>query len=402
MMRFLFGLPILFTLSCEGELAAPRDMGPMSEPDALPAVDMPDAADMSLMDAPVDMSEGPDPLCIGVTCQANAICAGGTCYCAPGYMGDPEAGCTEGNPCDGVTCAFGATCDDDGECSCDPGFLPDALDGCEYDIPTEPAERTAMEVCERWNADYPEQAAIQWQVEPADQCDPGILDPDFQLDAIRRVSLFRWLTGLAAVTTNVDYLRWTQACAAALDAEDAGATAVDDTFQCYSEDAAKGAAESNLLRSAASPADSVDTYMEDAGEMRLAHRRWILNPDMGATGFGFRGQYSCMYALDQSGGLVSPPFVAYPMGVFPIDALRGPWSFSSEQALLTDATVTITDSGGSDVPIEDFFVAGGTFGLPTIVWTIANPVAGETYTVTIGNLAGEDSDIVYTVQLENC
>ncbi|MBK8172760.1 MAG: hypothetical protein IPK60_20815, partial [Sandaracinaceae bacterium] len=74
-------------------------------------------------------------------------------------------------------------------------------------------------------------------------------------------------------------------------------------------------------------------YMDDSDPSnidRIGHRRWCLNPTMGATGFGASGRWTAMWAIDSSGpspkGLEA---VFYPArGFVPVD-LFGPrhaWS----------------------------------------------------------------------------
>jgi hypothetical protein len=387
---------LLFLVGCEGGLDLGGDV---SVPDMTTTTDMGPAGDSG---GGSDMTPTVDPLCVGVTCPTNSICSAGLCYCAPGYMGNANLGCMPGNPCQGVMCPFGATCDDNGECPCDPGFDDDGLGGCSFADPMFPDQRTQQEVCARWTSDYPETAPQQWQTEPADACAPGELDPAFHVDALRRVTLFRWLSGLPGVTSNVEYSEWTQACASLLAAEDKGVTLVPDASQaCFSEDAQTGLSASNLLRGATSAAESVDIFMVDDGVPDLSHRRWILNPGLGASAFGFRGRYTCMYALDQSGS-ASPQFVAFPTGVFPQQALRGPWTFGSEQLGLENASVSITDGSGANVPAAGLYVAEGNFGLETMAWTVEGATAPATYNITVSGLTGPETEVSYTVELVDC
>ncbi len=393
---------VLSSFACKGELgadldaSAPTDDGGSSEIGP-PGDDL--GMDVGQPDMPMPMV---DPLCTGITCTPNSQCHGGVCYCSPGFMGDPATGCTVGNPCDGVDCPFGATCRDDGLCSCDAGFEDDALGGCVYIDPGFPEERTQQEVCTRWATDYPRAAVIPWQTTPADTCDPGELDPEFQLDGIRRVSLFRWLAGLPAVTSHPRYAEQTQACATALSAEGIGIRpTIESSFTCYSGDAAEGASSSNIARGLDNAADAVDYFLVDADADTLGRRRWLLNPEMGATAFGVRGEYVCMYAVDDSGS-ANPTWVAYPVGTFPQAALLGPWTFSSQQLDLSEATVTITDGNGAEVSVTNLREVAGMFGLPTIAWEVAGATAPATYTVNVTNLSGVETEVTYTVGLVAC
>lgn len=352
-------------------------------------------------DAEPDLPPQVDPLCLAVTCPANSVCGRGLCWCSPGYMGDANVGCTPGNPCADAECTFGATCTDSGECTCDIGFVED-LGRCEV-LPNDfPLDRTTEEVCARWTAEYPEQAGVRWQTEPVDQCDVGELDPTFQLDAVRRVSLYRWLVGLPAVTTTTGHALLAQACATSLDAHDKGATnTISPDFACYSANAAEGALNSSVLRGAMSPAAAVDTFMEDAAAETLGNRRWIMNPEMGATAFGFRGDYTCMYAVDPN-GTSSPPFLAYPFSVFPTAALRGRWMWASGSLFVNDTTtVTVLDSAGTSVPVTNVTPLRGNVFPNAVAWEVGTVPPGE-YTVTLQGLSGAMNELTYPVNLVTC
>lgn len=72
---------------------------------------------------------------------------------------------------------------------------------------------------------------------------------------------------------------------------------------------------------------SVDAYMNDSdnGNIdRLGHRRWVLNPAMGKTGFGMSGRYCTMYSFDHSREVVPDyQFVAFPPpGLCPVNAFK--------------------------------------------------------------------------------
>ena len=76
-----------------------------------------------------------------------------------------------------------------------------------------------------------------------------------------------------------------------------------------------GCGRSNLFMGGDAVA-SVDVYMSDSDPSnidRLGHRRWVLNPAMGKTGFGMAGKFSAMYSFD--GSRQDAPdydFVCYP------------------------------------------------------------------------------------------
>lgn len=358
-------------------------------------------ADSGLSDSGDEMG----PSCSEEMCGDNASCVAGACACNSGFGGDPIAGCSPGDPCADVQCAFGASCNTMGECLCDPGFEPDGNDGCLAVTPGDTASRTVDEVCQRWIADYPMQSNSLFSTDPADMCDPGILHPDTTQDALRRTSLFRWLVGLPAVTSNPDQLRITQACATTLAAENAGLTHnIPPSYACYSQDAATGAGSSNIARGVQWPAQSVDLYIADNGVPSLGHRRWIFNPGMGSTGFGQRDSYSCMYSFDRSGSANSD-YVAYPPpGPIPLAAVRGVWSFhSSRYTMSNDSAVEVRDvQTNTPLNVSDVYVPGGGFGQPTLAWTVSGTQADTEYEVRITNLGGEGDSVVYRTTLASC
>lgn len=101
-------------------------------------------------------------------------------------------------------------------------------------------------------------------------------------------------------------------------------------------------------------------YMQDNSGGNVAtvvHRRWILNPAMGQTGFGYAHSksnraYSVMYAYDNSKTGVDYDFIAWPSsGNFPntIMSAKEPWSvtinpakFKTDSANLNTSKISVT------------------------------------------------------------
>ena len=82
---------------------------------------------------------------------------------------------------------------------------------------------------------------------------------------------------------------------------------------------------------------SVDGYMDDSDEKnvgRVGHRRWCLNPAMGATGFGQVRGFSAMWSMDGSNAtLANDQLVCFPAaGFWPLAYYRArtAWSISAE------------------------------------------------------------------------
>ena len=103
----------------------------------------------------------------------------------------------------------------------------------------------------------------------------------------------------------------------------------------------------------------ISGWMDDSDYYNLAvlgHRRWILNPSMGMTGFGSvtgsRGTYNAMYAHDKSNtsadisGAVCWPATNTPLSYFGSDA---PWSFSlGREVSDQDVVVSLIRKGTAD------------------------------------------------------
>jgi hypothetical protein len=385
------------------DLASPRD-----QPEDADRADLLDPADQADVGEPDDMDDLPDGVdlppdpCDGKVCGAGASCVEGMCSCDVGMIGDPDVGCMLADPCSQTQCTAGAMCAA-GVCRCSPGFAGDGT-LCTAVSPGNTASRTRDAVCQRWRADYAPRAAQQWQVMPADDCDPGVLHPDVVEDALRRLTLYRWLVGLGPVSVSAGPQVNTQACATTLAASNRGLShSLDASWTCYTDAARAGAGSSNIAQGVSRPADSVDLYVGDNGVTSLGHRRWVFNPPMGASGFGQRGSYSCMYSFDQSGG-GSADYVAYPApGFFPQDALRGVWSFSSGRYSISgSSTVEVRSvADNTALTVSNIYAPGGGYGQPTLAWSVAGVMPDVEYEVTIGGI-GASGPVTYRTTIVRC
>lgn len=97
---------------------------------------------------------------------------------------------------------------------------------------------------------------------------------------------------------------------------------------------AKGAGSSNLGAGYSTINSSIiNGYMEDGDSSnidRVGHRRWILNPKMSATGFGYCEGYTALYAFDRNNETASEYGVTWPAQTMPTDYFGTyyPWSIS--------------------------------------------------------------------------
>ena len=137
--------------------------------------------------------------------------------------------------------------------------------------------------------------------------DPGSLSAETQANALATLNVMRYIAGLDAnVALDSSYAQMLQA-AALLNAANGQLTHTparpagmsDELYELGS----RGASSGNLSMGYSSPAYSVLSYVSDSDPSNIAalgHRRWVLNPTMGKTGFGQVGAYSGMYAFDRS------------------------------------------------------------------------------------------------------
>lgn len=97
---------------------------------------------------------------------------------------------------------------------------------------------------------------------------------------------------------------------------------------------AAGAGSSNIAYGFSTINSSlIHGYMNDGDSSnidRVGHRRWILNPEMSATGFGYCYNYSAMYAFDTNNTNCKEYGVAWPAQTMPTDYFGAdyPWSIS--------------------------------------------------------------------------
>lgn len=290
-----------------------------------------------------------------------------------GGGGQPTApGLDAGHPFDSGPPPVTSTCGDDvcdasegcslcpadcGACptSCTPGFEL-AGDACVPLGEEALTLRGEADVCAHFASEHvdvgPEWAANDNDTSP---CAPGQVPEAAQQNGIRRVNLYRWLVGLAPVTEATALLDNQQACAVLM--HDLGTITHNPPSDatCYSA-AGAGAAGSSNLAYGAGLADSVDLYVADNGVASLGHRRWVLNPRMGETAFGFIPNYSCMYSFSQNGAGTTLPYVSWPpAGYVPLDAARGRYSltlFADGFTNDTQVEVAIDEGAFASVPFD--------------------------------------------------
>ena len=178
----------------------------------------------------------------------------------------------------------------------------------------------------------------------------GTLDPALVEAALARMNFLRALAGLPPAAEDARLTALSQHGAALMAARRAVTHAperpadMDDAFFALAAEAAVGC---NLASfnwfSPALAADCMDWFARDdtpANLGELAHRRWLLSPDMAFTGFGLAldeegRSYAALYVTDASAA-ADYDFILWPAeGAFPAALMRAetPWSVSPNPAL---------------------------------------------------------------------
>ena len=169
--------------------------------------------------------------------------------------------------------------------------------------------------------------------------------------ALNTLNQIRYIAGLSSdVVLNDEYVKQAQGASVVNSVNDVlthnpekPAGMSDEVYKI----GADGASHSNI----AMGYNNIDTslvygYMEDGDSSnidRLGHRRWLLNPSMKATGFGYYNNYTAAYAHDNSFG-DSPEYgVIWPAQNMPTEYFNKdfPWSISMGYAVSDSVEVEL-------------------------------------------------------------
>lgn len=179
-------------------------------------------------------------------------------------------------------------------------------------------------------------------------------------DGLNALNTMRYIAGLPAnVTLDSSYTKMCQA-----------ATVVNAANNQLSHSPSKpkkmktslyelgkeGAGSSNLAwasRQTSLSYSVVRQWMEDGDSFnidRVGHRRWILNPPMKKTGFGYANSYSAMYAFDSSNSNANYYGVTWPAQNMPVKYFGSeyPWSISMGEPIDDTSKVKVTLKRKSD------------------------------------------------------
>ncbi len=158
----------------------------------------------------------------------------------------------------------------------------------------------------------------------------------------------------------------------------------------------------------------VSSWMEDgdSGNIdRAGHRRWLINPSMGKTGFGAvygnNGTYSCVYSFDRSNSSASEYGVAWPAQNMPLEyfGTSFPWSVSMGYDIdEDDVSVTlIRKNDGKTWKFSNsysegpFYVNNNGYGQAGCIIFRPDDIAYKAGDVFKVEITGLDNPVSYTV-----
>ncbi len=244
----------------------------------------------------------------------------------------------------------------------------------------------------------------------------GVLSAETQQNALDTLNFVRYIAGLSYdVTIDESYAQYAQDAAYALSILNVGASHYFDQASWMSDSlyasASIGAKNGNLSAGISNLATNiVHGWMSDEGSNNigiLGHRRWVLNPSMGETGFGISynssssyGYYTSMYAQDYSASTSGVSGVVWPAQTMPVEYFDSnyPWSYTLGSMISGSTTVTITrqNDGETWTIVDDFFegaigdgyiaVNNDYYGQPGCISFIPDNItysAGDVYQVEI-------------------
>ena len=253
-------------------------------------------------------------------------------------------------------------------------------------------------------------------------CVPGTNSPAFINATLRRINWYRALAGLpAAVTFDSGEGTKDQQAAQMMSAKNALQHVGDWTgWSCVTADATNASGKSNLALGNNGP-DAVTAYIWDFGanNYEVGHRRWILYPqtqimatgDVPTEGTNLLANATWVFDANYGGSrpATRTPYVPWPpAGYVPYQVVFPQWSFALSNAVLNNATVTMSSNGVS-VPITVQPNVTG-YGENTLVWypTGLDPTTSTTfpfggtdtvYGITVSNVvvASHTNSYAYTV-----
>lgn len=197
----------------------------------------------------------------------------------------------------------------------------------------------------------------------------GKLSQETVTDGLNALNFVRYVAGIPSdVTIKEEYETKAQTGTVVMARNGKMEHQPENTYQIptdFFEIGYAGTSQSNLGNGYTNiSASIINGYMNDgdAGNIdRVGHRRWVLNPFMKETGFGYcnlnNQKFTALYAFDRSRTENIADYVAWPAEMMPYEIMQGPWSISLRKDKFTineaDVKVTLTNVKTQEKEIFD-------------------------------------------------
>jgi uncharacterized protein YkwD len=241
----------------------------------------------------------------------------------------------------------------------------------------------------------------------ATTCTAGNLNDELLDKTLVRIKYFRKICGLSndGLTMEAALNTKCQEASLIMGANNQLSHNPPTTWKCYTVGGAEAAAKGNIAIGG-SDVKNIDLWMKDEGSnnTKVGHRRWILFSRASVFGFGCTDRASTLWVINADAALAplpstTPGFIAYPpKGFVPKQVVYPRWSLSIPypsypfEVNFTNATVTMTNAAGEDMPLTIEYANDASriySGDHTIVWR------------PNGINLNSNMDVKYTVKVKN-
>jgi uncharacterized protein YkwD len=259
----------------------------------------------------------------------------------------------------------------------------------------------------------------------ATNCIPGTLSQELFDKTLLRIKYYRKMAGLPndKITMEADLSAKCQQNALMIRANSSLSHSPPTSWKCYTADGALAAAKGNISLGT-SDVKNIDAWIQDAGSnnLEVGHRRWILYSNATKFGIGFTESSGTLWVINglpqpYSLPAATPEYIAWPpKGYIPRQVVYPRWSLGVPatsypfQVDFTEATVTMVDPAGTNVPLNVIYrnpISNSYGGDNTISWEPTgvdlNSNFDQKYTVTVSNVMvnGTAKSYTYDVTIFN-
>jgi hypothetical protein len=263
-----------------------------------------------------------------------------------------------------------------------------------------------------------------------DSCKPAVLTEEWQQSGLEALNEIRTYANLSAVTASPEETSAQAHCALIAVANTVPELNPPSDSLCYSKRGASACNRSNISiyqygvvggylqlvpDTLWSPEEIMRSWIIDAEEPTLGHRRALLNPFLQRSALGMAHDATVedgVVHVDQAVSLLiqpedaelplkpdAPPFIAWPQGdlpitLFPVDA-RLSFSVVHDQTASVNntavsfetAAVTVTRAGGEALTVANVVSDYGYYGIPNqLAWTVNELEPNTQYEVVISGV----------------